>query len=241
MPFDANDIAQTFGDDALRDVLDLGTTLAPAILEYVDIAREPIPPRDWAVPDRIPATNVTLLSGEGAVGKSLPLLQLSAATVLGRDWIGTLPTQGPVLYINCEDDDDEICRRLEGIAQHYNVSRQDMQADLHVLSFAGRSSVLAIADRKEQLHPTPLFQQLTHDAQQIGPRLIVVDTVADTFAGQENNRAQTRQFVTMMRGLCLSANAAVILASHPSLTGINSGSGLSGSTAWHNSVRPACI
>src|SRR5262249_18037387 len=28
-----------------------------------------------------------------------------------------------------------------------------------------------------------------------------------------------------------------ILLSHPSLTGINSGTGLSGSTAWHNSVR----
>jgi len=28
-----------------------------------------------------------------------------------------------------------------------------------------------------------------------------------------------------------------VLLSHPSLTGINSGTGLSGSTAWHNSVR----
>jgi hypothetical protein len=33
------------------------------------------------------------------------------------------------------------------------------------------------------------------------------------------------------------ANGAVVLLSHPSLTGINSGSGISGSTGWHNSVR----
>ena len=38
-------------------------------------------------------------------------------------------------------------------------------------------------------------------------------------------------------GLAIDANAAVILCSHPSLTGISSGSGLSGSTGWHNSVR----
>ena len=40
-----------------------------------------------------------------------------------------------------------------------------------------------------------------------------------------------------MRGMAIDANAAVIIATHPSLTGITSGSGLSGNTAWHNSVR----
>jgi hypothetical protein len=44
-----------------------------AELRYTDITRDPIPPREWAVPDRIPARN---LSGEGAVGKSILLLQL---------------------------------------------------------------------------------------------------------------------------------------------------------------------
>ena len=44
-----------------------------AQLRYTDITRDPIPPREWAVPDRIPARN---LSGEGAVGKSILLLQL---------------------------------------------------------------------------------------------------------------------------------------------------------------------
>lgn len=46
-----------------------------------------------------------------------------------------------------------------------------------------------------------------------------------------------RQFVGLLRNLAISANTAVVVCSHPSLTGINSGTGLSGSTAWHNSVR----
>jgi RecA-family ATPase len=41
----------------------------------------------------------------------------------------------------------------------------------------------------------------------------------------------------MLRKLAMQANAYIIINSHPSLTGINSGSGLSGSTGWHNSVR----
>jgi hypothetical protein len=30
---------------------------------------------------------------------------------------------------------------------------------------------------------------------------------------------------------------SVVLIAHPSLTGINTGTGISGSTQWHNSVR----
>src|SRR5262249_25035529 len=41
----------------------------------------------------------------------------------------------------------------------------------------------------------------------------------------------------LLRRLAGVCDGAVILLSHPSLTGINSGTGLSGSTAWHNSVR----
>src|ERR1700722_13206110 len=53
------------------------------------------PAREWAVLDRFPLRNVALLSGEGSVGKSILLMQLGAAHVLGRDWANTLPEIGP--------------------------------------------------------------------------------------------------------------------------------------------------
>jgi len=40
-----------------------------------------------------------------------------------------------------------------------------------------------------------------------------------------------------LRGAALELSCAVILLAHPSLSGMSSGSGLSGSTAWSNSVR----
>jgi RecA-family ATPase len=205
-------------------------------LSFIDITRDPIPPREWLVHDRIPARNVTLLSGEGAIGKSILLLQLSVATELGRDWIGTLPNQGPVIYLSCEDDDDEVRRRLEEITIHYGVKRSDLK-QLHVISLAGKDGVLGRSDRSERICATPLFEQLRREVLSIRPRLIVIDTVADVFAGRENDRSQTRQFITLLRGLAIKTGAAMVLASHPSLTGIASDTGLSGSTAWHNSVR----
>jgi RecA-family ATPase len=207
-------------------------------LSYIDIAREPIPPRRWFVHEKIPDRNVTLFSGEGGRGKSLLAKQLSAATVLARDWIGTLPEPGPVIYLNYEDDDDEICHRLTAIADHHNVSRKALTDDLHIVSLVGQDAPLATFDRSTgAMSPTPLFDRLHNDAVRFQPKLIVLDSSADVFPGNEIDRRQTRQFVTLLRRLSIEAKAATILISHPSLAGIASGSGLSGTTAWHNSTR----
>src|SRR5262249_10734407 len=48
-------------------------------LRFLDLAKwqnAPVPERQWAVRDRIPLNNVTLLSGEGAAGKTIVGLQL---------------------------------------------------------------------------------------------------------------------------------------------------------------------
>lgn len=41
----------------------------------------------------------------------------------------------------------------------------------------------------------------------------------------------------MLRGMAIAAGSGVLLTSHPSLTGLTTGTGLSGSTAWNASVR----
>lgn len=209
----------------------------PVPLNYVDLAAALVK-REWLIDERIPMFNVTLLSGEGAVGKSIALLQLAAAVVLGKDWLGTLPQFGPVLYIAAEEDEDEIRRRLEDIALHFQSNRQTLvQNGLRVICFAGENALLAEPDRRDLIRPTRLFDRIKADAVALRPKLIVVDPVADVFGGKENDRGQTRMFCTLMRGLAIAAGAAVILSSHPSVAGVQSDSGLSGSTAWHNSVR----
>ena len=65
----------------------------------------------------------------------------------------------------------------------------------------------------------------------------MLDTSADMFGGEEINRSQVRQFVGMLRGICLRHHTTITLLAHPSLSGMKSDTGMSGSTAWHNSVR----
>src|SRR5262249_40431918 len=67
--------------------------------------------------------------------------------------------------------------------------------------------------------------------------LLVLDTLADVFAGEENHRTHARQFIGLLRGWCVRAGATVVTLAHPSLAGMANGSGSSGSTGWHKSAR----
>jgi RecA-family ATPase len=217
-------------------------TAPPVALPFINMSNwdtTSTPAREWAVRDRIPLRQPTLFSGEGAVGKTIVELQLCVAHVLGRDWLDTMPEPGPAIYLGAEDEADELRRRLTAIAEHYDRTTfaELIAGGLHLLSFAGEDALLGVPDRQGKIVPTPLFQSLLEAARDIRPKHIGLDTSADVFGGNEIDRSQVRQFVGLLRKLAIAANGSVVLLSHPSLQGINSGSGLSGSTGWHNSVR----
>ena len=202
-------------------------TSEPPPLPFINIAAwdgAMAPEREWVVQDRVPLKNVTLLSGEGGVGKSIVSLHLAVATVLGRDWLSTLPTPGPALVVCCEDDADELHRRLDRIVEHYSSTCSATYGelkDMYLLSLAGQNAVLAAPNCNGLVQATKLFGRIHEAACDIRPRLIVLDNSADVFAGNENDRAEVRQFVTLLRDMAISANAGMLLTSHPSLTGIS--------------------
>jgi RecA-family ATPase len=213
-------------------------TSAPP-LPFINIAAwhdQLVPERAWTVKNRIPASNVTLLSGEGSVGKSILSLHLATAIVLGRDWLGTMPELGAALVVCCEDDETELWRRLDLIFEHYGAAYTEFK-DMRLMALAGQETLMAVPDRHGLIQPTKLFGQISQAARDICPKLIVLDNSADIFGGNENDRAQVRQFIGLLRGMAIASGAGVLLTSHPSLTGINTGTGLSGSTAWNASVR----
>src|SRR5262249_51283169 len=71
----------------------------------------------------------------------------------------------------------------------------------------------------------------------IKPRMISLASSANMFAGNELDRAQVQQFVSLLTRVTRTSKGGLILISHPSLAGLSTGTGLSGSTQWHNSVR----
>lgn len=214
-----------YGDDAGEPIQFMEAVMPPS-------------PREYAVPDRIPLRQVTMLSGAGGIGKSVLTLQLLVSTVLARDWIGSMPTPGPAIYLGSEDEADEIQNRLDAIAAHYDEPLSDVMGNgLYASSFAGRDMSLAQFTRKGKMEPTNLYNHLFEQARDLKPTVVALDTLSDVFSGDENNRNQVSLFVGLLRSLAMESNCAVIICSHPSQQGTHSGAGTSGSTAWHGKVR----
>jgi RecA-family ATPase len=196
---------------------------------------KPVPMREWLLVGWVPARNVTLLYGDGGIGKSLLALMLAAAVKAGTLFFGQLITSGTVEYISCEDEIGEMQRRLGDIAQSMSKPLSDF-AGLHITSLADEDAILAAAkDGKGNLAVTALYAELETLLEQSRPALLVLDTLSDVFGGNEIIRAQARGFISMLRRLCLRYGVTIIILAHPSVNGMEKGT--SGSTAWSNSVR----
>lgn len=238
------------GLDLLRDDRDrpehqstpLGpTTIVPVpdresrFYSAASLKGRPVPPRQWLVHGLVPQKTVTLFSGDGGTGKSLLALQLAVAVAAQTAWLRNPVTPGRVIFLSAEDDDDELHRRLDDILRAEGRNYDDVSG-LTLRSLAGEDALLAV-DTQLALMQSALFDELDQRAADEGPALVVIDTLADVYPSNENDRAKVRQFVGILRGLAIKRTCAVLLLGHPSLTGLNSGTGTSGSTAWNNSVR----
>jgi RecA-family ATPase len=66
---------------------------------------------------------------------------------------------------------------------------------------------------------------------------LILDTLAKVYGGDENVRMQVTQFIGFLDKIAIKYHVAIIVLLHPSLSGRNTGTGESGSTGWHGSMR----
>ena len=211
--------------------------LSLRIVEAPALAYDPEPQRQWIVEDVIPDETLTLLSGDGGTGKTTLALQLAVAMRTDGDWLGMKVTQQPVLFVTSEDDRKDVNLNLRAILRAESKSLAHCP-DLHILPLADRDACLAAASTKlAAIAATPLWHALVKLVERLKPRFVIFDALADLFGGDENSRRHVRGFIVLLKQLARRQKLAVVLIAHPSLTGMNTGSGLSGSTDWHNGPR----
>jgi RecA-family ATPase len=206
--------------------------------EITELHGQEVPERRWLVPNLVPRGAVTMLSGDGGVGKSLLGMQLMTAGALGGKWIGIDVPRFTSLGYFCEDDRSELHRRQQAINRYFDCEFATLKG-LRWWPRVGRENVLVQYGRDSHTPPrlSKGWAELEQTVRENNVELIVIDTVADVFGGNENYRAEVRNFIARLRDLARLNDGAVLLMAHPSVSGQQSGTGLSGSTAWNNSVR----
>ncbi|MYH19503.1 MAG: AAA family ATPase [Gemmatimonadetes bacterium] len=209
-------------------------------------------PVHWVIPDWLECGSVTLFAGKGGTGKSRVALQTAVQLALGggRPVFGDIAPlfvttkQVRTLYLSWEDDAEEYHRRLASQIKPETPPTEATAKTLDIIN-----DCIRFVDLRERgplwapwaggskhtdtiCEKTPLFDYVAEAATEHKAKLIVVDTVAAAFQGNENNRALVRQFVTALSVLSNQLDASVLLISHPSKS-----SDVSGSTDWENGCR----
>jgi RecA-family ATPase len=199
---------------------------------------KPIPERRWVVQDWVPRGVVTSLYGPPGIGKSLLALQLLTSTAVEMLWLGMPVNPVRSLGVFCEDDDEELHRRQADINRElFGCGFADL-GGMRLLSRLGEDNILMTFARNGRGELTGFFDQLAEMSQDLKVELIAIDTVADTFGGNQNDAGQVRQFVQFaLARLARIVGGAVLACAHPSRAGQNSGTGESGSVQWDATVR----
>ena len=224
-------------------VVDQKTGL-PAGMYRASEVTGPVPEREWLLDQWFPKKAVGLLFGQGGVGKTLLVQQLANCIADGEPFMGIQTRKMPVLCVLCEDDKDEIDRRQISINEWRGIEDGFGSApdDLYLWPRVGEDNIVVTFPNAGEDQATQFYEDLTKAVEtargEADEICVILDNATDFFGGNENARREVNTFIKSYCGnLCTTYNATVILLAHPSLSGLASGSGMSGSTAWENSVR----
>lgn len=198
------------------------------------------PSRDWILENWLPVGEMTLFSGKYGVGKSLMALQLAGCIASGIPWMG-LPIENPmpVMYVSCEDSEVELKRRWWSIAEQPEFAMSDIEyirSRVWTFDRVDEPNTLAVGVNYEVKKGTfyPILAAVL-DMMPKGPKVIMLDTLADMFAGNENERTVVTRYIKEVLGsLRKKYEATIITLAHPPKY---DDVAYSGSTGWPASHR----
>jgi RecA-family ATPase len=127
-------------------------------------------------------------------------------------------------------------RRLDDIRRFYGATWGEIGAGLRLRDNVGADAILC-GWNKGVITPSSVMSKLIEHIDAFDAQFVIIDTLADAYPGDENDRAQARQFIGLLKHVARTRQCSFLVLAHPSLTGLNTGRGTSGSTGWSNSVR----
>lgn len=174
-----------------------------------------IPRRPWVVPGYFMRGSVSVLSGQGAGGKSSLVVAWSIAAALGQP-IGEFRPAGPLMVINynVEDDQQEQQRRYSA-GLH---AAQKRPADIaEKVIRCGPSTIGTLFERNHdtgRIIATEAMQALEDLCMETGADVLICDPLAELHNAEENDNTAMRAVIAAFRGLAARLGIAVMILHH---------------------------
>ena len=201
---------------------------------------KPRPVREWLDGRNLFRVGyVSILTGPGAVGKTLIALQASVACVAGLPWLAAPIKKGPIIFYSAEEPIEEMHIRCDEITEAENIQLNRLD-DFHIIDLNKEINAALMTqseDKKQIVALTDLFHKLDRTIAVLKPVCVWLDNRSLLITGDENNRNLAAFSMRNLQLLAEKHHCAIILLAHPSNEGMNNGTGASGSTAWFNMAR----
>jgi hypothetical protein len=183
-------------------------------------------PLQWAIKGWVPAGGLTMLYGESGVGKTFITLDMACSIACGMEWMGSKVRPGVVVYL-CGEGNYGLRLRIAAWA------RDRGRTDLDNLIVSNRSIDIGamtagtIIEAIREVTDKPVS-------------LVVVDTLNNHMAGDENSARDTRMLVNACKMVIDALGCAVCLNHHIGHGGEARGRAR-GSSAWKASLDSSIL
>ena len=152
----------------------------------------------------LPKNSLVCITGEPGSGKSLLVLDWLLHIASGKDWYGIPTEQGQVLYVSTEGGFG-IKARMTAWQKHYGVTVPESEFGICPKEF--------VVTEKDALEN--LTDAIEDAGKAYGPvKVLVLDTVARTMAGDENTSEAMTSYIRCVSGLVKKYGLTVILVHH---------------------------
>ena len=164
-----------------------------------------------------------LLWGEAGVGKSFVACSMAASVATGRPWLGHRVAEGPVVYVAGEGGAQGVGRRLDAAVTALRCcDPEDGPVPLWIVTpgvdlVSGPAELLAVMDG-------------------IAPQLVVVDTLARCFGGDENSTEDMSAFVRTLDTVRDVYGGSVLVVHHANKTEKTGSGKVRGSSVLYGAV-----
>lgn len=148
--------------------------------------RDGLKPIQWLVRNYVESDSLMLMFGDPGCGKSFAAIDLACCVATGAAWHANKTNAGAVFYIAGEGQNG-LMRRFAAWSQHNAIPLADAP-----LFFGNRPAQLCNAEAAADV--AEAVDEI-HQATGQKPALIVVDTLARNFGGDENNAEDMGGFI----------------------------------------------
>lgn len=189
----------------MADIVDLadyaggGEAAPPLPILTLEQLREQAKTVKWLVKHVVPAESVGVMFGGSGTFKSFIAIDLALHVAHGLPWLGKKTRQGKVLFVAAEGGSG-LWRRVVAWHREHRLKWQDVA--VYVLPIA-----IDLGEGCARV-------QGAMDALGVRPDLVVIDTLSQTFAGEENSAAEVSGYLRELGLWFRNAWLASVLVVH---------------------------